>query len=95
MSVNGSNADQLGQNDDIRNLNDVKDVNLGGVSSIWLPPVEGNSVFHVTNMMLQLCQMKVLFEVLAHEDLYDDIQNFVNICGLFYFRNISQESVGL
>ena len=61
MSVNGSNASQLGNNNDIRNLQDINVDQLGCAEAILLPLTVGNAVFHVTSTMLQLLQMEGLF----------------------------------
>jgi len=93
--VNGSNANQLGHQDDISNLNDAIKAQLDDVGAIRLPLVMGNVVFHVTKLMLQLLHMKGSFEGLAHEDSYEHIRNFMDVCGPFVFENITQESVRL
>ncbi|WMV32588.1 hypothetical protein MTR67_025973 [Solanum verrucosum] len=66
MSVNGRNTSQLGNNDDIENLHDVNEDQLGGVGAIRLSLTVGNTMFYVTNTMLQLLSMKDLFGGLAH-----------------------------
>lgn len=52
MSVNGSNASQLGRNDDIVNISNLNEALLGGLSAIQLPPIVGNAVSHLTSTML-------------------------------------------
>jgi len=54
MSVNGSNASQLGHNDGIGILHDVKEDQLGCACAIRLPLTMGNTVCHLTNTILQL-----------------------------------------
>ena len=54
MSVTGNNAIQLGHNDDIGNLHDVNEDQLGSACAIRFPSIVGNVVFHVNSTMLQL-----------------------------------------
>lgn len=66
IECNGSNTSQLGNNNDIMNLHDVNKDQLGSTGAIRLPPTMGNAVFDVTNIMLQLLQMKGIFGELDH-----------------------------
>lgn len=101
MSINSSSGTQMGHPDGIGNLSNVNNQNIndptqmGGIRSILLNPAEGNIVFHIRSTMLHLFQLKGLFGGLAHKNPHEHIRNFVDACGLFSFRNISQESVQL
>ena len=55
---------------------------MGGISASGLLPVEDHATFLVTNTIMQLLHVKVIFLGLDHDNLYEHIRNFVghSIC---------------
>ena len=99
MNVNNRKEIQVDHQDNIINLNYVKEPNsndphnMGRIFVNQLAPAERNAVFHITSTMLQYLQQKGLFTGLIHEDTHEHIIIFVNVCEPYSFKIISQESV--
>ncbi|WMV41206.1 hypothetical protein MTR67_034591 [Solanum verrucosum] len=88
-------VNKLSLKDDVGDLNNANEAQLGSVGVIRLPPIVGYVALHVTSTKLQLLQAKGVFGGLDHENPHDHIQNFVDVCSPFSLKNILQESVRL
>uniref|UniRef100_M1DYA0 Uncharacterized protein n=1 Tax=Solanum tuberosum TaxID=4113 RepID=M1DYA0_SOLTU len=72
MSVDGINASQLGNNDEIGNLHDVNEDQLEYVGAIRMAPAVGNVMFHVTSTMLKFkfWRKRVIGRAKAHSMIH-------------------------
>lgn len=55
---------------------------MGSIGAIRFPHDEGNAVFHITSI-------KGLFIGLDHKNRHEHIKNFMDVCRLLSFKNIS------
>lgn len=76
-------------------MNDIHMNNFQAKGVIQILSIVGSDVFHITETMIQLLQMKGNFGALTHEDTIEHLTNFMEACGTFVFKNISQECVRL
>jgi len=96
MSEANIKGSQVGHQGDIDDLNSVHNpIQLGGSGAICLPSTKENAIFHVTSTTLHLLQMKGIYGGFNHKDPHEHMRNFIDVCGSFSFKNVSQESISL
>jgi len=89
------NDSHFGQNGNIDDLNNMHMNVIQTTRAIRIPPTTGRVVFHIIRTMIQLLEMKGNFGGLIHKDPHEHLRNFMEVCGPFVFKNISQESIRL
>lgn len=53
------------------------------MGAINIPKAEDDAMFEVASTILHLLQMQVLYGGLEHEDPYDHVRNFIEVCNPF------------
>lgn len=89
VSQHGSNISttdgQLEHDDHLRDA--------GRETTIYIPSLEGNGVFHDICLILHLLQMKGLFRDQAYKDTNIYLKKFIVTCNSFEIAHISLESI--
>ncbi|XP_049373329.1 uncharacterized protein LOC125838305 [Solanum verrucosum] len=103
MSVNDENSYQAGNPaDDAFHRDDIDDINsvynLAQVSEIdasCIPQADRNATFEVTSTTLRLIHSRGLYGGSEHEDSYEHIRSFIEVCTPLSFKTLSQECIRL
>lgn len=94
MSDHGSDSDShYGPNE---NMDEINDMHMNVIATIWaiqLLPTIGRVMFHVTETMLHLLQMR-MSKGLDNEDPHEHLQISMDPCGSFVFKNMPQDFIG-
>jgi len=96
MSEEETNDSQASHQDGIDDINSVYNpTQVGEMGAIFIPQAEGKAIYEVTSTTLHLLQIRGLYRGLDHEDLYEHVRNFTEVCSPFSFKNVSQQSIRL